>query len=127
MTVMTTSIDTAPLTPQQIALVNPRIRLRPREQLALRAAFEASLPPDVEVFLYGSRADRNAAGGDIDLLVHAPGIAIAGELALEARLRAALESRLGERRIDLLFTPTLGADAKPFVRLAAHGAVRLFP
>jgi predicted nucleotidyltransferase len=124
---MPSALDTQPLTPEQIALVNPRIRLQPREQLALRAAFEASLPAHAEVYLYGSRVDRSAAGGDIDLLIHVPGIAIAEELVLESRLRAEIESRLGERRVDLLFAPTLGEDAKPFVRLAAHGAVRLFP
>jgi predicted nucleotidyltransferase len=121
------TLDTKPLTPQERALVNPRIRLTPREQLALRAAFAETLPAGAEVFLYGSRTDRNAAGGDIDLLVHVPEIDFDAELRLEGRLRAALEAHLGERKIDLLFTPTLDESAKPFVRLAAHGAVRLYP
>lgn len=124
---MPSALDTQPLTPQERALVNPRVRLTPREQLALRAAFAEALPADAEVFLYGSRTDRNAAGGDIDLLIHVPGIDFDAELRLEGRLRTALQARLGERKIDLLFTPTLAESAKPFVRLAAHGAVRLYP
>ncbi len=115
------------MTPQERALVNPRVRLTPREQLALRAAFTEALPAGAEVFLYGSRTDRNAAGGDIDLLIHVPDIDFDAELKLERRLRAALQARLGERKIDLLFTPTLSESAKPFVRLAAHGAIRLYP
>lgn len=115
------------LTEDEMARVDTRVRLAPRVPLALRAAFEAALPAGAEVYLYGSRVDRNAAGGDIDLLVHVPGVSMAEDLQVERRLRAQIEARLGDRKVDLLFSPTLGPDAKPFVRLARHGAVRLYP
>jgi hypothetical protein len=34
---------------------------------------------------------------------------------------------LGERKIDLLFNPALDEGAKPFVRVALIGSVRLYP
>lgn len=121
------TISPAPLTEAELRLVNPRIRLTPREQLALRGVFAEYLPPGASAYLYGSRTDRNARGGDIDLLLLVPGMDDAQELGLHARLLAALERALGERKIDLLFTPVLGADAKPFVQLVAHRAVALYP
>jgi hypothetical protein len=36
-------------------------------------------------------------------------------------------ARLGGRKIDLVFTPTIDGSAKPFVRLALIGAVKLHP
>ena len=115
-----------PLTEAEMALVDPRLRLTPREQLELRAAFAEALPVGATVYLYGSRVDRNARGGDIDLLVHLPGVTFQDELQLTGRLEVALERRLGERKVDIVFTGTVGDDAKPFVRLVLPKARRLF-
>lgn len=119
--------DSRPLTEDELERINPRIRLTPREQLAMREVFARELPPTATVYLFGSRTDLNAAGGDIDLLIHVPGIEFDDELALTTRLTDALMARLGERRIDLLVTPVTDATAKPFVRLSLAGAVRLHP
>jgi predicted nucleotidyltransferase len=121
------AISPAPLTEAELRLVNPRIRLSPREQLALRKVFASCLPAYAAVYIYGSRTDRNARGGDIDLLVHTPGLEPEAELALRTQLLAALERALGERKIDLLFTPVLGEQARSFVQLVMHRAVRLYP
>ncbi len=43
------------------------------------------------------------------------------------QVRDALMARLGERKIDLVLTPTIDHDAKPFVRLTLIGAVKLYP
>jgi predicted nucleotidyltransferase len=119
--------DSRALTDAELARVNPRIRLTPREQLAMREVFARELPPPSVAYLFGSRTDLNAAGGDIDLLIHVPSIEFDGELALSTRLRDALIAELGERKIDLLITPAADATAKPFVRLALTRAVKLYP
>ncbi len=75
--------------------MNPRVRLTPREQLALREAFQAALPSDASVYLHGSGGDRNARGGDIDLLVHVPGLKDTEELPLAARLATEVERAIG--------------------------------
>lgn len=119
--------DSQPLTAAELNRINPRIRLTPREQLAMREAFARELPSTATVYLFGSRTDLNAAGGDIDLLIHIPGIGFDEELALVTRLNDALMAGLGERKIDIVTTPATDATAKPFVRLALSGAVRLYP
>jgi hypothetical protein len=116
-----------PLTGDQLARVNTRIRLAPREQLAMHDVFGRLLPPGSAAYLFGSRTDLSAVGGDIDLLIHVPGIGFDTELSLGTQLRDALIAQLGERKIDLLFTPTLDESAKPFVRLALVDSVRLYP
>lgn len=118
---------TAPLTEAEIRQINPRIRLTPREQLALREACGRALTSDCTVYLYGSRTDRNARGGDIDLLIVDPALTPERELGLHAALFAALEAHLGERRIDLLFARGLDPQATAFVQHVAAGAVRLWP
>lgn len=66
----------------------------------MRAVFQAHLPAAAAVWLFGSRADLNARGGDIDLFVKT---AEALEpLALVRRLRIALQMELGERKIDIV-------------------------
>jgi predicted nucleotidyltransferase len=119
--------ESRPLTEDELDRINPRIRLTPREQLAMREVFASELPSAATVYLFGSRTNLNAAGGDIDLLIHVPAIEFDKELALVARLNDALMATLGERKIDLLVTPVTDAGAKPFVRLALASAVRLYP
>jgi predicted nucleotidyltransferase len=85
------------------------------------------LPPNAVVYLHGSRVDRNARGGDIDLLVHVPGLRDEDELRLAARLTDAIERALGERKVDILLTATLDDSAPPFVAVALRKAVQLHP
>jgi hypothetical protein len=62
------------LTGDQLARVNTRIRLAPREQLAIHDAIGRVLPPGNAAYLFGSRTDLNSAGGDIDLVIHVPDV-----------------------------------------------------
>ena len=93
----------------------------------MREVLARQLPSTATVYLFGSRTGLNAAGGDIDLLIHVPGIEFDQEAALSTRLNDALMAPLGERKIDPLFTPVTDAGASPFVRLALAGAMRLHP
>jgi predicted nucleotidyltransferase len=77
-----------------------------------------SADPDAAVYLFGSRVDDAAKGGDIDLLVLSRKIDLMQKLAILGRLHRAL----GEQRIDLVVFPDL---AKPFARLAAREGQRL--
>lgn len=67
------------------------------------------------VFVFGSRADDNARGGDIDLLV-------LSERFSRSNIRAArwrMLEQLGEQKIDIL-TSTDGSE--PFVRMIKQQA-----
>ena len=53
------------------------------------------------VYLFGSRVDDQARGGDIDLLVEFPGI-IDDKLRKTLALSADVRESLGEQRIDIV-------------------------
>jgi predicted nucleotidyltransferase len=70
------------------------------------------------VYLYGSRVEDEAKGGDIDLLVLSQKI----DLMKKLDILAQLHRRLGERKIDLTICP----DAtRPFAKLAIQSGIRI--
>lgn len=76
-----------------------QIRLSSRQREALEGALEeVTLPPGTEVYLFGSRVDPKARGGDVDVLIYAPGVDVE---ELRRSVRRAFERRLAER-IDVV-------------------------
>ncbi|MEI8293320.1 MAG: nucleotidyltransferase domain-containing protein [bacterium] len=76
--------------------------------------------PNADVFLFGSRADDSAKGGDIDLL-----LITEEKLSLVSinRLRRLILNDIGEQKIDIVnFTKS---KTHPFKSLALESAIRL--
>lgn len=74
--------------------------------------------PNAEVYLFGSRADDEAKGGDIDVLVLSRSLTFKDKLKIKARMFEALE----DQTIHLI----IGRDqADPFVRIALNQGVPL--
>jgi predicted nucleotidyltransferase len=76
------------------------------------------IDPEAEIFLFGSRADDQARGGDIDLLVMSEKIDLDQKLQLKLRL----VDRLGPQKIDLVVARDTD---QPFVRIARAEGIRL--
>ena len=93
------------------------MRLQETERQAIIQSIR-SADPDAAIYLFGSRVDDSAKGGDIDLLV------LSGKINLMAKLDilAQLHQQLGEQKIDLAIYPDL---SRPFARLAVKGGVAL--
>lgn len=73
-----------------------------------------------EVWLFGSRTDDRARGGDVDLLIVSDRIAFAEELAL----RTAILDRIGWQRLDLIVRRPERL-AEPLAALALETGIRL--
>jgi len=76
--------------------------------------------PSAEVFLFGSRVDDSAKGGDIDLL-----LLTEEKLPLVSinRIRRLILNDIGEQKMDIVnFTKSIN---HPFKSLALENAVRL--
>lgn len=73
------------------------MRLESHEVVAIREEVRR-LDSVAEIYLYGSRADDTARGGDIDLLVVSDRIAFRDLL----RLRRAILDRIGWQQLDLV-------------------------
>jgi uncharacterized protein len=100
-------------TPQKV----PTMRLSPIEQRLIQDSI-AAIDPDAEIYLFGSRVDDEARGGDIDLLVLSNRIDFMAKLDLLARLHR----RLGEQKIDLMIEPD---TSRPLARIAVETGIRL--
>jgi uncharacterized protein len=93
------------------------MRISSQERVAIVQAIQAQ-DPAAQIFLYGSRTDDQALGGDIDVLLLSQKIKFANKLDIMVRLRQSL----GERKIDLAVFP----DAtQPFAQVALETGIRL--
>jgi uncharacterized protein len=82
------------------------MRLSHQEQTAIMAAI-GQADPHAQVYLYGSRANDQLLGGDIDLLLLSQKINLMDKLDILAKLH----QTIGQRKIDLKEMPSLEAAA----------------
>ena len=93
----------------------------------MRRVFDRALPAVAQVLLFGSRARAEARGGDIDLLVHVPGIGAEDARALQDRLTLGLWEAIGEQKLDIVVTPALDETATAFVKVVVDEGVPIWP
>lgn len=79
----------------------PSVRLSPKDQDTVQATVAELFGADATVRLFGSRVDRNARGGDIDLLVESPQ-PVPDRRRKALQLVARLQIRLGDQPIDVV-------------------------
>jgi predicted nucleotidyltransferase len=92
------------------------MRLHPKEIQAIQKAAQETLPPGTSVYLFGSRLDDQARGGDIDLLIE-PQTSWSPQEIVERRTRfiATLYRLIEEQRIDVLIAPADAPDSRSVV------------
>jgi predicted nucleotidyltransferase len=78
-----------------------------------------SFDPSARVYLFGSRADDQQKGGDIDILIISDKI----HLKEKIKIRLALYDALGEQKLDIVVSAN-GSD--PFAKLALQQGVPLY-
>ncbi len=78
-----------------------RMRLNKYQQKVIRTTVAELFGPQADVWLFGSRIDDQARGGDIDLLIRLDRPIEQSERAVVA-LVARLQRRLGDQPIDVL-------------------------
>ena len=79
------------------------MRLSAQQRDIIREEVARAFGANSRVKLFGSRTDDSARGGDIDLFVETgSGVTSKELLDCELRLHAALQRKLGERRIDIV-------------------------
>jgi predicted nucleotidyltransferase len=91
------------------------MRITENEQQVIRQAI-TEIDPNADIYLFGSKADDHARGGDIDLLVISRKINLMDKLAVLAKLH----QNLGDQKIDLAVFPDF---SKPFARIARQNSI----
>jgi predicted nucleotidyltransferase len=102
------------------------VRLTSNEVAAIREVFEREVGHlgAARLWLFGSRTNPAARGGDIDLYVEIDA-EVDNPPALVRRLRRGLEDHLGERRIDIVIRHR-GSAPSALNRLAKQEGVELW-
>ena len=95
------------------------MRLTASEISAIREEI-GRLDPQAEVYLYGSRVDDTARGGDVDLLVVSDTLGFRDVL----RLRIRILDRIGWQQLDLVVRRRDQVD-EPLAAMAQETGVRL--
>jgi predicted nucleotidyltransferase len=92
------------------------MRLHSNEIHAIQKAAQEAFPPGTGVYLFGSRLDDQARGGDIDLLIE-PQTSWSPQEIVERRTRfiAMLYRLIEEQRIDVIIAPTAVPDSRSVV------------
>jgi predicted nucleotidyltransferase len=93
------------------------MRLSPNQVQVIRSCVRR-FDPEAKIALFGSRANDQARGGDIDLLCLSKAI----DRASRRRLRVELLKALGDQKIDLIIAPN---SQSPFVQLILPESVEL--
>ena len=84
------------------------IRLLDWQIKAIKEAVQQVLGNEAKVYIFGSRANPEQKGGDIDILVLVP--KLQDKYKKKSKLLAQLYKRLGERKIDLIITDSIKND-----------------
>ena len=92
------------------------MRLSSEHALIIRTAARKYFGEGARVWLFGSRVDDKARGGDIDLLIEAATKAT-NPFRASLQLEIDLQNALGDQKIDILLTEP-GTDETPIHRIA---------
>jgi len=102
------------------------MRLNPQQRDAITHAAEEVFAPGTSVFLFGSRANDDMLGGDIDLLIETPRPMTPADLvARRTRFVARLYRQLDEQRIDVVIAAHDPPDQRPIVAVAKRTGILL--
>jgi predicted nucleotidyltransferase len=99
------------------------MRLKKNQQQTIRETVGEIFGPDAAVYVFGSRVDDTARGGDIDLLVRLDKPQVNTERKI-LRLVAKLQRRLGDQPIDVLLQDP-ESTLKPVHLEASRTGIRL--
>ncbi len=93
------------------------MRIKEDERKILKESVQER-DPNAKVYLFGSRTDDDAKGGDIDILVLSQSLTFQDKLKIKARIFEFLE--------DQTIHMVIGRDtADPFVRVALNQGILL--
>ena len=93
------------------------MRLSEEERKFLHSGIK-EIDKEAEIFLFGSRVDDTARGGDIDLLIRSKRF----DRKAVRRLRVGFYTRFGEQKIDIVVDD---GRNDPFLRLIRDKAIPL--
>ncbi|MCB0342159.1 MAG: nucleotidyltransferase domain-containing protein [Pseudobdellovibrionaceae bacterium] len=96
------------------------MRIKPGEKNIIVSTVKAQ-DNSADVYLYGSRADDQLKGGDIDLLILSDRLQFSDKVTLLINLK----EQMGDQKIDLLIKGKRESEVDPFVQQILMSAIKL--
>lgn len=103
--------------------MNERVRLTEWEIETIRSTVKRLFGKRARLILFGSRTDRQARGGDIDLMIETDE-RLPDRAALAIRLTSELQRQLGDQKIDVIVVDP-DTPLQPIHRIARQTGVWL--
>jgi hypothetical protein len=101
------------------------MRLSEHEKATLKHAALACFGQGARLRLFGSRADVNRKGGDIDLLIESPLTDPADIAKAHTRFLSQIYTRLGEQKVDVLIDYPGRLSHPPMFQVALQEGILL--
>ena len=101
------------------------MRLSPHQRNVIRRIARECFGPRARVTLFGSRADDEARGGDIDLLIETEMSDVEKIVRAEIDFQVRVQRAIGEQKIDLLIDYPGRGEHPPIFEIAERTGVRL--
>lgn len=99
------------------------MRLPPEQANIIRQTAQSQFGPGTRVWLFGSRTNDHARGGDIDLLIETRQ-PLENAFRESVALETALQVKLGDQKIDILLLYP-GAQITPIHQIAHATGIEL--
>ena len=96
------------------------MRLSSKERKTIRDTV-FTFDPKAKIYLYGSRADKQRKGGDIDLLILSKKINFSAKITL----LVSLKEKIGNQKIDMTIKDPKSYKDDPFVLQILNHAIKL--
>lgn len=101
------------------------VRLTDQQRAIIRTTVAETFGAEASVWLFGSRIDDTARGGDIDLYIEP--LARDAEALVDSKLRFLVEihKRIGEQKIDVVIRRPGCEDSLPIYQVAKQTGIKL--
>jgi hypothetical protein len=104
-------------------MIQNNVRLSEKEIQSIVDAFKAVFPPSDQLWIFGSRVDRTAKGGDIDLYIESQETDAGKIQAMELKFLDRMIMSIGDQKIDIVIK--FGGFHLPIYDIARKEGVRL--
>lgn len=106
-------------------MINKGVRLNNRDIEAIKRLFLQYFSVNDHLWLFGSRADVNKKGGDIDLYIETTELNTKEAVKKESQFVLALERAIGEQKIDIVLNVVAHRCCLPIYKIAKETGVLL--
>lgn len=101
------------------------MRLTSNEISVIKECFKAQFGEKDHLWLFGSRANNNARGGDIDLYIETESVTLNEAFNKKFEFVLSLNMRLGEQKIDIVLNVLTLKNEQPIYRIARETGIQL--